>query len=232
MSGSCPASYIDVLCFNPVVCGRGDLTISLGSSCSASAAFWIWITACSVLYHSSRPQGRELLSLSCLVVSLFHLYHLVNCLTDVAGWVHGMKCRDMCDTREQGWCSAVAYFSSVPAFVIFGLVETLLPCSAEKPSGMDRYWAHMPLGYQLLVSWEDDGTSGEGSLEVAWHCQGHSSKPWKSVAVLNLHTYFLMLSAMLEENISLSKGRTFYQGVLAADTEDLSSTYSWIPEMI
>lgn len=86
MSGSCPASYIDVLCFNPVVCGRGDLTISLGSSCSASAAFWIWITACSVLYHSSRPQGRELLSLSCLVVSLFHLYHLVN-LPDWCGWL-------------------------------------------------------------------------------------------------------------------------------------------------
>lgn len=52
----------------------------------------------------------------------------------------------------------------------------------------------------------------------------------KSVALLNLHSYPLMLSSMLEENISLSKGRTLYQGVLAANTKDLSSTYSWIPE--
>lgn len=53
----------------------------------------------------------------------------------------------------------------------------------------------------------------------------------KSVAVLSLHMYPLMLSTMPEENISLSKGRTLYQGVLAANTEGLSSTYSWIPEV-
>lgn len=53
----------------------------------------------------------------------------------------------------------------------------------------------------------------------------------KSVGLINLHTHPLMLSTMLEENISLSKGRTLYQGVLAANTEGLSSTYSWVPEV-
>lgn len=53
----------------------------------------------------------------------------------------------------------------------------------------------------------------------------------KSVAVLNSHIYPLMLSTMLEENISLSKGRTLYQGVLVASIEVLSSTYSWTPEL-
>lgn len=150
------------------------------------------------LLQTSGQTELQFLSLTCLVVFLLHPCHIVStCLTDVAGWVHGMN--SALQRNLLGW--------TYPGCI----------CSQDGLS----YLCHGKMMARVVAApWEWPSTAEATAQSLR-----------RSVAVLNLHTYPLMLSTLLKENISLSKGRTLYQGVLATNTEGLSSTNSCIPEV-
>jgi len=95
------ASYIDVLCFNIVACGGGEVTTSLGSCCWAFIAVCGWVAALQIAWLCF-PTSPDLMA-DRATVCLPYFPHAIApssmmltqllCLTNLVVWVHGMKCR-------------------------------------------------------------------------------------------------------------------------------------------
>lgn len=132
-------SYIDVVCFNLVVCGGGFVTLSLGSCCWASAAFCGWITACLSCLPTPLDlrADRAAVSLPCLPCSFSPPSVPYNQpLPDWCGWLSSWDDMQRCDTRERSDALLFLIFLQFLYLCFLGWWRHCFPVLQRNPLGL------------------------------------------------------------------------------------------------
>lgn len=181
-------SNVDVLCFICVTCGSGKVSTSLGSCCWALTVVFSWIGGLQLAWLRF-PTPPDLRANSYSFSPWFPLYclssicdaQLVRCLLDWPGCLGSWD-----EIQRHKWyrksglmfCHSFFVFNSCICDFGVGGDTTALFCRENSWEAhiLSICEAGTASAICIMGRWCD---AWWGSLEMALHCQGQSSKPWE-----------------------------------------------------